>query len=89
MFDMHRDATLNITAFNDVHEVTATEDFDLQALIPQHVSLTQPGFRNATSVLFSWSFTSGIVCQEQQDKNDAVPLILDELELTTVAINTA
>jgi hypothetical protein len=89
MYDIQRDTTLNITAFNDAHEVTAIKDFPLPALIPQHLSLSQPGFHNATSVLFSWSFTSGIVCQEQQDKNDAVPLILDDLELTTVPISSA
>jgi hypothetical protein len=86
---VQRDATLNITAFNDVHEVTATSDFTLQALIPQHLSLTQPGFHNATSVLLSWSFTSGIICQEQLGMNDQAPLILDELELVTKAIKTA
>lgn len=86
---MQTDTDVNITAFNSNVE-TASKTVSLQALSPQHVFLTDPGFHNATEVVFTWDFTSDNVCQEYKngtpDIGWDVIVLMDELDLTTVPI---
>jgi hypothetical protein len=84
---MQNAAQVKISAFDDKQVLTATQGVSLDAFTPQHISLTQPGFHNATSIVFDASWTTTGVCQELN-----VPqamLMLDELELATAVRNPA